>query len=191
MLASNDTFRLRKIHRNLRQSGLTLPTLADPRYYTENMDNLKTWVKVTNDLKHSLDLGKSVGSKLEGGEIIELLGDMGSGKTTFVKGIAAGAGSNELVHSPSFTISNEYKAKDLTIYHFDFHRLNDPGLMRQELAEILAGPSSITIIEWAGIVKDVLPGNHLSVSITPLSQEGREFKFTYPGQMSRLIPSNN
>jgi tRNA threonylcarbamoyladenosine biosynthesis protein TsaE len=151
------------------------------------MEKLETWTTITDDADRTLRLGESIGAKLKGGEIVELVGDIGSGKTTFVKGIAKGAGITELVHSPSFTISNEYKAEKLTIYHYDFHRLNDPGLMRLELAEILNDPNSVVIIEWADVVKDVLPESHLSISIRPVSEDSREFKFVYPEQMTKLI----
>ncbi|PIZ61832.1 tRNA (adenosine(37)-N6)-threonylcarbamoyltransferase complex ATPase subunit type 1 TsaE, partial [Candidatus Saccharibacteria bacterium CG_4_10_14_0_2_um_filter_52_9] len=89
---------------------------------------------------------------MRGGEVIVLTSDLGGGKTSFVRGLAAGMASHDLVHSPSFTLSNQYKAGDLTLCHFDFYRLNDPGIMRNELAEVLKDSQAVVAVEWADIV---------------------------------------
>lgn len=110
--------------------------------------------------------GARIAKLLKGGEIIELVGDVGSGKTTFVKGLASGLGVTEDVQSPSFTISREYKARDgLKLLHYDFYRLDDPGLMAHEIHENVMDHSNITVIEWAGIVQDILPIDRLTMSI--------------------------
>lgn len=132
----------------------------------------------------------AVGSKLRGGEVIELVSDMGGGKTALVRGLAAGMGSKDAVHSPSFTLSNVYKSDDLNLYHFDFHRLNDPGIMRDELAEILDDSKNVAAIEWAKIVEDVLPSDRLTIRIKPIGETSRELIFEYPEKLSYLIPDN-
>jgi tRNA threonylcarbamoyladenosine biosynthesis protein TsaE len=98
---------------------------------------------------------------------VELIGDIGAGKTTLVKGIAKGLGITDTITSPSFTISKTYRSKNqpITLAHFDFYRLSDPGIMQQELAESIEDPKTITIIEWASAVKNVLPKNHTKISI--------------------------
>jgi tRNA threonylcarbamoyladenosine biosynthesis protein TsaE len=119
--------------------------------------------------------GARLGALLKGGEIIELVGDVGAGKTTLTKGIAEGLRVDDDVQSPSFTISRVYDARDnLFLAHYDFYRLHDAGIMEAELHETLHDPRTITIVEWADIVKGVLPESRLSVSITPTSDEGRE-----------------
>src|SRR5689334_12645084 len=116
-----------------------------------------TSVETDSDMR---ELGKKLGTLLKGGEVIELVGDVGVGKTTLVKGIAEGLGINEDVQSPSFTISRVYAARDdLWLHHYDFYRLSDPGVMRYELAESIADAKSITIIEWADTVHDILPAS--------------------------------
>jgi tRNA threonylcarbamoyladenosine biosynthesis protein TsaE len=129
-----------------------------------------------------------IGHKLRGGEAIELSGDLGAGKTAFVRGLAKGAGSKDNVHSPSFTISNVYRAGKLDIYHFDFYRLEDPGIMRRELAETLEDPAAVVAVEWGAAVKSVLPARRLAVRINAATDSGRHFEFSYPPSLSYLIP---
>jgi tRNA threonylcarbamoyladenosine biosynthesis protein TsaE len=144
----------------------------------------------STSLNDTLEAAAAIGHCLRGGEVIELLGDLGSGKTTFVKGLAQGMGSQDMVHSPSFTLSNEYKAGELTLYHFDFHRLSEPGIIRDELAEILSDDKAVVAVEWADIIEDVLPTGRLSVTIKPYSEEGRRLDFSYPEKLNYLFPNN-
>jgi tRNA threonylcarbamoyladenosine biosynthesis protein TsaE len=132
-------------------------------------------------------LAHALGQKLRGGEVIELVSDLGGGKTTFVRGLAAGMGSTDRVSSPSFTLTNQYQAGDLTLQHFDFYRLSEPGIMRDELAEVLADPKMVTVVEWAGIVDEVLPAERLTIAITATTETGRELRFTYPNNLSYLV----
>jgi len=109
-------------------------------------------------------LGEKLGSLLKGGEVIELVGDVGAGKTTFVKGLARGLSIDEDVQSPSFTISRVYDARDdLQLAHYDFYRLSDAGIMADELTETTQDPLTVTVIEWADIVEGVLPENRLRI----------------------------
>jgi tRNA threonylcarbamoyladenosine biosynthesis protein TsaE len=129
-----------------------------------------------------------MGRKLRGGEAIELIGDLGAGKTAFVRGLAKGMGSGDAVSSPSFTISNRYGSDRLTMHHFDFHRLEDPGLLKRELAEILEDSAAVAVVEWGDAVKDVMPRNHLAVRITATGDESRRFEFAYPDGLAYLMP---
>ncbi|HZL07765.1 MAG TPA: tRNA (adenosine(37)-N6)-threonylcarbamoyltransferase complex ATPase subunit type 1 TsaE [Candidatus Dormibacteraeota bacterium] len=136
-----------------------------------------------------MDLAGKIGHKMRGGEVIELVSDLGGGKTAFVRGLANGMGSQDVVHSPSFTLANQYRAGELTLHHFDFYRLTDPGIMRDELAEVLTDPKAAVVIEWADIVEDVLPAKRLTVKITSVSDSHRLFDFSYPPSLDYLIPS--
>lgn len=129
-----------------------------------------------------------IGRKLRGGEAIELSGDLGAGKTAFMRGLAEGAGSKDDVRSPSFTLSNVYRAGKLDIHHFDFYRLEDPGIMRRELAETLEDPTAVVAVEWAAAVKSVLPGRRLTIRISATGDDGRRFELSYPPSLSYLIP---
>lgn len=110
-----------------------------------------------------------------GSKVLELIGDVGAGKTTLVKGLATGLGVTEDVSSPSFTISRVYDAmKGVSLYHYDFYRLTDAGILRDELAEVLYDPDVITVIEWAEIVEDVLPDPHVRLTIRATGETTRE-----------------
>lgn len=131
-----------------------------------------------------------MGHKMRGGEVIELVSDLGGGKTAFVRGLAKGMGSPDMVRSPSFTLGNQYHAGKLTLHHFDFHRLGEPGIMRDELAEILTDSQNVAVIEWANIIEDVLPAERLIIQIKATAETGRELIFEYPEQLEYLIPKN-
>lgn len=123
--------------------------------------------------------GEDFGKKLRGGEVIELVGDIGAGKTTLVKGIAKGLGIDEDVQSPSFTINRVYDARDgLYLYHYDFYRLNDPGIMKDELAEATQNKDTVTIIEWSDVVSDALPKEHISIRFRAVDDNTRQLKIT-------------
>jgi tRNA threonylcarbamoyladenosine biosynthesis protein TsaE len=143
-------------------------------------------VKVES-LGASLALGRRLGQNLKGGEVIELSSDLGGGKTTLVKGIAAGAGSKDLVSSPSFTICNQYKASGYTIYHFDFYRLNDPGIIRRELQEVLGDPKIVVVIEWPISVEDSLPPDRLSISLQATGEQTRDMRFECSEDLGYLL----
>lgn len=119
-------------------------------------------------------LGEKLGVLLKGGETIELIGDVGAGKTTFTKGLAVGLGIDEDVQSPSFTISRVYDARDgLILAHYDFYRLSDAGIMADELTETSQDPTAVTVIEWADIVEDVLPEGRIAISFAAPSEDQR------------------
>jgi tRNA threonylcarbamoyladenosine biosynthesis protein TsaE len=127
-----------------------------------------------------------IGHKLRGGEVIELLSDLGGGKTTFVRGLAKGMGSKDPVHSPSFMLSNQYRAGKLTLHHFDFYRLEKPGIMERELLEILEDPQAVVVIEWGRIAEAVLPPHRLTVRIKPTGESSRHFSFSCPQNVKYL-----
>lgn len=120
------------------------------------------------------DLGARIGAQLKGGEVFELVGDVGAGKTTFVKGLARGLEITDEVQSPSFTISRLYDGRDdLQLVHYDFYRLSDPGIMASEVSEMVNDPKTITVIEWADIVEGVLPQGHFTIRITAPTEASR------------------
>jgi len=123
--------------------------------------------------------GELVGSRLKGGELIVLVGDVGAGKTTFTKGLAKGLLIDEDIQSPSFTISRNYEARDgIVLAHYDFYRLNDAGIMANELHESIHDPAMVTIIEWADIVEGVLPEDRMTIVFEPKSENERTLTVT-------------
>jgi tRNA threonylcarbamoyladenosine biosynthesis protein TsaE len=135
-------------------------------------------------------LGKKVGTLLKGGEVIELVGDVGAGKTTFTKGLAEGLGIDEDVQSPSFTISRVYDAdRGLRLSHYDFYRLQDAGIMANELEETLHDSKMVTIIEWAEIITGVLPADRLTITITATAddEQARHIAIVSGGAISQVL----
>ena len=130
-------------------------------------------IEVTSESQMK-QLAARIGAQLEGGEVFELVGDIGAGKTTFTKGLALGLAVDDDVQSPSFTISRMYEARDgIQLAHYDFYRLEDAGIMASEIAELVNDPTSITVVEWAGIVDGVLPEDRIRIAITAPSETVR------------------
>lgn len=127
---------------------------------------------------------------MRGGEVIELVSDVGGGKTTFVKTLAKGFGSADAVASPSFTISREYVSGDKIMYHFDFYRLTDPGIVANELAEAVGDRKGVVVVEWANIVENVLPVERVTINIRNTGDTTRELELLYPDSLAYLIPDN-
>ena len=119
-----------------------------------------------------INFGRAIGQSLSVPKVIELVGDVGAGKTTFTKGLAEGLGIEEPVTSPSFTIKKTYATKNGDyLAHYDFYRLPDPGLMSEDLAESINSPNTITVVEWAESVENILPSGHQIFNIT-FNQDG-------------------
>jgi len=125
---------------------------------------------------------------LRGGEVIELVSDLGGGKTAFVRGLAKGMGSKDVVHSPSFTLSNQYAAGHLTLHHFDFYRLDEPGIMQNEIAEVLEDSTAVVAVEWANIIENVLPPDRLTITIQSVDEDQRDISCMFPDKLSYLFP---
>lgn len=123
-----------------------------------------------------LDFGENFAKNCP--HVIELVGDVGTGKTTFTRGLAKGLGISSEVTSPSFTISKSYALPNgKTLVHYDFYRLTDPGLMVDDLAENLSDNNKIIVIEWGESVANLLPENHTIINIQ-YTDSGREVIIT-------------
>lgn len=143
--------------------------------------------RVENELD-TKSFGESIGKLLSGGEVIELVGDVGAGKTTFVKGLAMGMGVDDEVQSPSFTISRVYNCLNgLRLTHYDFYRLSDAGIMSNELKEDLEDQNVVVVIEWGGLVSGVLPADRLRINMKMISDNERELELVADGNKSKSI----
>lgn len=108
-------------------------------------------------------LGGMLASCLKPGDLVYLSGELGAGKTTLTRGIVRGLGYPGRVNSPTFTLMNVYQAR-FTVYHFDFYRLDEGGLLDLGLDDYL-GREGICIVEWPEIGKNLLPGDALWIDI--------------------------
>lgn len=134
------------------------------------------------------EFGRKIGQVAHGGTVIELIGDVGAGKTTLTKGIAAGLGITEAVQSPTFTISRQYEVRDgLLLAHYDFYRLEDAGIMSEELAEVIDSAQVITVIEWSNAVKDILPADRLTITLTSPTEQSRHLELHAGGVKSQRL----
>lgn len=141
----------------------------------------------TSSAEQTMLLAEMIGKKLKGGECIELIADVGGGKTTFVRGLAKGAGSNSHVSSPTFTISKVYKTPKFEIVHFDFYRLEESGLIEYEIEEAIFDPKTVIVVEWSDVIKHVLPVERLSIEILQQKNESRILRFSFPTSLSYLV----
>lgn len=146
-----------------------------------------TWQTVSTSSEQTEQLGERLGKALKGGEVIELVSDLGGGKTTFVRGLARGAGSEDKVASPTFTISKVYDCPNFQIHHFDFYRLPEPGVVADELAEAVGDPGVVVVVEWADVVQHVLPKKRLTIRLIQTPQGDRELTFTCHSDFAYLL----
>lgn len=149
---------------------------------------MQTWRVVSDSQKSTEQIAETIGKRLKGGELVELVSDLGGGKTAFVRGLARGLGSSDHVASPTFTVAREYHSHNLTLYHFDFYRLSDPGIIAAELAEVLDDPKAVVAVEWSDIVQHVLPAKRLAVRLKLTGETSREITVSYPSNLNYLIP---
>jgi len=105
-------------------------------------------------------------------------GEMGAGKTTFIKTVCEELGVRDVVSSPTFSIVNEYETPDSTVYHFDFYRIKNIREAYDIGYEEYFYSGNICLIEWPERVAELLPENYIRVEITAISPERRVFTFS-------------
>ncbi len=126
--------------------------------------------------KETFELGKRLGERIEAGQICTLKGDLGTGKTVFTQGLAAGLGIKEPVNSPTFTILQEYHQGRLPLYHFDVYRIEDAEEMEEiGYEDYFFGPG-VCLIEWAEKIGDLLPDQVLAVTIEKDLDRGFDYR---------------
>lgn len=116
-------------------------------------------------------LGEGLGRLAEPGDVFLLQGDLGAGKTTFTQGFAVGAGTDELVNSPTFVLMNEYRGR-LPVYHADLYRLDTP----EEVAALDLANATLDgalLVEWPERGDGLLPADHLLVQIEHAGTQDR------------------
>lgn len=122
------------------------------------------------------------------GCFINLYGEIGAGKTAFVKFVAEAIGITEKVTSPSFVILNEYHSAKIPVYHFDLYRLENEGVktITDELREYSEG-KKITFVEWAEFSQNEIPFNHLKINVTYEDDDSRKYTFEGFGESCKKI----
>lgn len=133
---------------------------------------------ISDSAEETFEIGKTFSGCLKCGDVIALSGDLGAGKTVFVKGIAKGLNIGELITSPTFNIVREYQG-DLKLYHFDVYRISSDEEM-DETGYYDCQRDGVAVIEWADIIKDILPENHIRVTIEHLGGNSRHITVEWP-----------
>lgn len=128
-------------------------------------------------------LGETLGRAAKSGLVIALSGDLGAGKTQFVKGLARGLGITARVHSPSFTLVNVYAGGRLPLFHLDLYRLETPGQILSAGLDEYLKPEGVAVMEWAErmINADARAENLCRVKIEILSENERRIHYEDPG----------
>lgn len=121
-------------------------------------------------------LGFSLGEQAAAGDVFCLIGDLGVGKTVFTKGFAKGLGIAEPITSPTFTIVQVYEEGRLPLYHFDVYRISDVEEMEEIGYDDYIYGEGVTFIEWANIIKDILPSHRQMITIEKDLTKGFEYR---------------
>lgn len=129
----------------------------------------------SNSQQDTFEIAYNFAKNLGIGDVVALIGDLGAGKTAFVKGVADFFNANHDVISPTYTLVNEYTG-DIPIYHFDVYRLDDIGLDECDWIDEYLFGEGISIIEWADNIKQLLPSNTIRIEITPYAEKGENFR---------------
>ena len=139
--------------------------------------------RVCNTLEDTKKLAQDFAGLIENGCFVNLYGEIGAGKTAFVKLVAEALGVTEKVTSPSFVILNEYHSAKLPVYHFDLYRLENEGVktIADELREY-SESKNITFVEWAGFSQNEIPFNHLKINVTYNDDDARIYEFEPSGK---------
>ncbi|MGH8923084.1 MAG: tRNA (adenosine(37)-N6)-threonylcarbamoyltransferase complex ATPase subunit type 1 TsaE [bacterium] len=133
------------------------------------------------------NLGARLSPMLEAGDIVLLVGALGSGKTLFVGGLAAGLGVDESVTSPSFVLVRQYRTGFLPLTHADIYRLRTRNEF-EDLDLIADSEDGVLVIEWGDAIEAALPIDHLRVDFDIDEDESRTITFTPSGRWAARLP---
>ncbi|MCI7303918.1 tRNA (adenosine(37)-N6)-threonylcarbamoyltransferase complex ATPase subunit type 1 TsaE [Ihubacter massiliensis] len=118
------------------------------------------------------EFGLQLGREAQKGDVIALIGDLGTGKTALTKYIAKGLGIEETITSPTFTIVQEYHDGRMPLYHFDVYRIGDPDEMFELGYEEYFYGDGVCVIEWADVIEDLIPPEAKTIFIQYGKNEG-------------------
>ena len=126
--------------------------------------------------QETFELGRKLGENARPGQIYALDGDLGTGKTVFAQGFAAGLGVDDYVNSPTFTILQVYEDGRLPLYHFDVYRIEEPEEMEEIGYEEYFFSDGVCLIEWAQLIEPLLPPGTIHVNLRKEPQAGADYR---------------
>ena len=130
----------------------------------------------TRSPEETFALGEKIGRQAQKGQVYTLTGDLGTGKTVFTQGVAAGLGIREPVNSPTFTIVQVYEEGRLPFYHFDVYRIGDIEEMEEIGYDDYFFGEGICLIEWAELIQEILPEDRISITIQKDLEKGFDYR---------------
>lgn len=130
----------------------------------------------TRSPEETFQFGEKLGREAKPGQIYTLNGDLGTGKTVFTQGFAAGLGITEPVNSPTFTIVQIYKEGRMPFYHFDVYRIGDVEEMDEIGYEDCFYGEGVCLIEWAELIEEILPEHVIAVTIEKDLEQGFDYR---------------
>lgn len=130
----------------------------------------------TNSPEETFEAGRKLGLSAKAGEVYTLDGDLGSGKTVFAQGVAAGLGIKCHVNSPTFTIMQIYDDGRLPLYHFDVYRIGDIEEMYEIGYEDYFYGDGVCVIEWAGLISELVPPDAGHITIEKNREKGYDYR---------------
>lgn len=139
-------------------------------------------MKITvNSVQETFDIGSFIGKNSKSGDIICLIGDLGTGKTHLTKGIAKGLDIDDHITSPTFNIVNEYDTGRLKLYHFDVYRVCEPDEIEAIGFDEYIFGDGVSVVEWANYITELIPNTALTISIDKdiVDENKRYITFTY------------
>ena len=133
-------------------------------------------IKETFSPEDTFSFGKWIGENALAGQVYTLVGDLGVGKTVFTQGVAAGLEITEPVNSPTFTIIQEYESGRMPFYHFDVYRIGDIEEMDEIGYEDYFYGEGVCLIEWAGLIRELLPDRRTTIRIEKDLEKGFDYR---------------
>ena len=130
----------------------------------------------TNCAEETYLIGKKMGEAAQKGEIYCLDGDLGTGKTVFAQGFAAGLGVREAVNSPTFTIVQIYEEGRLPLFHFDVYRIAEPEEMEEIGYEDYFYGDGVCLVEWSELIAELLPAGAVHICLSKEPTQGDDYR---------------
>jgi len=130
----------------------------------------------TYEASETFALGERIGRTAKAGQVYTLVGDLGTGKTVLSQGIGSGLDIDEPISSPTFTIIQEYDSGRMPFYHFDVYRIGDVYEMEEIGYEDYFFGEGICLVEWADLIKEILPEEVISISIEKNLEKGFDYR---------------
>lgn len=138
--------------------------------------------------EETFELGRRMGEQAQPGQVCTLVGELGVGKTVFTQGMARGLMIEEPVSSPTFTIVQVYEEGRMPFYHFDVYRIGDIEEMDEIGYEDYFYGQGLTIVEWADLIQEILPGRYREIKIEKDMEKGFDYRKITINEVTKPVP---